>query len=58
MLLKLRNFMSYQELNQTWPAGKLILLTGPNGSGKSTILDSIIWAMQGVATPNRTRPWR
>ncbi len=49
MLLKLRNFMSYQELNQTWPAGKLILLTGPNGSGKSTILDSIIWAMQGVA---------
>lgn len=49
MLLKLRNFMSYQELNQTWPTGKVILLTGPNASGKSTILDSVIWAMQGVA---------
>lgn len=39
--IKLRNFRKFENLDFTFSAENLLVLTGPNGSGKSTILDAI-----------------
>ncbi len=49
MHIKLKNFMSYQDLTIQQPAGRVLLFTGPNASGKSTILDAVRWALVGTA---------
>lgn len=39
--IKLNNFLSFGELSQAIPLGKLNVIIGPNGSGKSNLLESI-----------------
>lgn len=34
---------------QITPSGNLVQITGRNGSGKSSVLDSIMWALEGAA---------
>jgi DNA repair exonuclease SbcCD ATPase subunit len=46
--LSLRNFRVFPELDLEVPPG-LVGIYGPNGSGKSTLVESILWALFGVA---------
>lgn len=39
------------------PAGDVVYVTGENGSGKTSVLDSIIWALDGLGTTT-TEPIR
>ena len=47
MLLKLRNFLCYQELSLQQPAGRVLLLTGTNAAGKSAVIDAFRWCHFG-----------
>ena len=46
--LSLRNFRVFPELDLEVPPG-VVGIYGPNGSGKSTLVESILWALFGVA---------
>src|SRR5207248_488826 len=46
--LSLRNFRVFPELDLEVPPGVLGVY-GPNGAGKSTLVESILWALFGVA---------
>lgn len=46
--LSLRNFRVFPELDLEVPPG-VVGLYGPNGAGKSTLVESILWALFGVA---------
>ena len=42
--LKLKNFISYKELDLEFPQGSIVFI-GENGAGKSSILDAILFAL-------------
>jgi exonuclease SbcC len=46
--LSLRNFRVFPELDLEVPPG-VVGIYGPNGAGKSTLVESILWALFGVA---------
>src|SRR5437899_908143 len=46
--LSLRNFRVFSELDLEVPPG-VVGIYGPNGAGKSTLVESILWALFGVA---------
>ena len=46
--LSLRNFRVFPELDLEMPPG-VVGIYGPNGAGKSTLVESILWALFGVA---------
>jgi exonuclease SbcC len=46
--LSLRNFRVFPELDLDVPPG-VVGIYGPNGAGKSTLVESILWALFGVA---------
>jgi exonuclease SbcC len=46
--LSLRNFRVFPELDLELPPG-VVGIYGPNGAGKSTLVESILWALFGVA---------
>ena len=46
--LSLRNFRVFPELDLEVPPG-VVGVYGPNGAGKSTLVESILWALFGVA---------
>jgi len=46
--LSLRNFRVFAELDLEVPPG-VVGIYGPNGAGKSTLVESILWALFGVA---------
>ncbi|HEV7688973.1 MAG TPA: SMC family ATPase, partial [Acidimicrobiia bacterium] len=46
--LSLRNFRVFPELDLELPPG-VVGVYGPNGAGKSTLVESILWALFGVA---------
>jgi DNA repair protein SbcC/Rad50 len=46
--LSLRNFRVFPELDLEIPPG-VVGIYGPNGAGKSTLVESILWALFGVA---------
>ena len=46
--LSLRNFRVFPELELEVPEG-VVGIYGPNGSGKSTLVESVLWALFGVA---------
>src|ERR1044072_8758396 len=46
--LSLRNFRVFAELDLDVPPG-VVGIYGPNGAGKSTLVESILWALFGVA---------
>lgn len=46
--LSLRNFRVFGELDLEVPPG-VVGIYGPNGTGKSTLVESILWALFGVA---------
>jgi DNA repair exonuclease SbcCD ATPase subunit len=46
--LSLRNFRVFPELELEVPPG-VVGIYGPNGAGKSTLVESILWALFGVA---------
>ncbi|MDQ1565673.1 MAG: repair protein SbcC/Rad50, partial [Actinomycetota bacterium] len=46
--LSLRNFRVFSELELEVPPG-VVGIYGPNGAGKSTLVESILWALFGVA---------
>ena len=46
--LSLRNFRVFPELDIEIPPG-VVGIYGPNGAGKSTLVESILWALFGVA---------
>jgi len=45
--IRLRNFMSHENMDLDLTAIHAAVLTGSNGAGKSAILESIIWALWG-----------
>ena len=55
--LSLRNFKVFPELDLEVPPG-VVGIYGPNGAGKSTLVESILWALYGVArtTKEALRP--
>src|SRR2546430_16068402 len=46
--LSLRNFRVFSELDLELPPG-VVGIYGANGAGKSTLVESILWALFGVA---------
>src|SRR5207237_490144 len=46
--LSLRNFRVFPELDLEMPPG-VVGIYGPNGAGKSSLVESILWALFGVA---------
>ncbi|MEO1386599.1 MAG: SMC family ATPase [Cyanobacteria bacterium J06634_6] len=45
--LKLRNFLSYQEVVLTFDGLHVACVCGPNGAGKSSLLEAIAWCVWG-----------
>src|SRR5882762_4207355 len=52
--LSLRNFRVFPELDLELPPG-VVGIYGPNGAGKSTLVESILWALFGVARTGETQ---
>ena len=50
--LSLRNFRVFPELDLEVPHG-VVGIYGPNGAGKSTLVESILWALFGVARTSK-----
>ena len=50
--LSLRNFRVFPELDLEVPPG-VVGVYGPNGAGKSTLVESILWALFGVARTSK-----
>ncbi|HZI36838.1 MAG TPA: SMC family ATPase, partial [Acidimicrobiia bacterium] len=50
--VSLRNFRVFPELDLEIPPG-VVGIYGPNGAGKSTLVESILWALFGVARTSK-----
>jgi DNA repair protein SbcC/Rad50 len=50
--LSLRNFRVFPELDLEVPPG-VVGIYGPNGAGKSTLVESMLWALFGVARTSK-----
>ncbi len=50
--LRLKNFLSYQQLALDFSGLHVACICGANGSGKSSLLEAITWAVWGVSRVN------
>jgi len=50
--IELSNFLSYRELQYTFPLTGLYFIGGDNGAGKSTIIEAVSWVLFGRTVRN------
>ena len=54
--LRLKNFLSYQQLALDFSGLHVACICGANGAGKSSLLEAIAWAVWGMSRTNGALP--